>query len=918
MSRKIIQPSPASSDPSGSEADAGIEWLLVGKLAPPEQRVTVAAREFLLQRLDAGLKLPLSVIVSPPGFGKTTLLTQWWKRLSERDDVYACWLNLDEIDTEVSRFMAGLIMSVARAGVDVGALEVAARQQSIDAYVSPIVLALLEAIKRSGRLVVMLLDDYHRANTATVDEVVESLIEHGRGLVHVVVSSRTRPHLHVSALLARGMVTILDATDLALSLEQAAQVIGSEVSAEDLALLHQRTEGWAVALQLARLWLDRGRHHTDWLKRFSGRTSEMTEYLAEQIVDDLPEDLREFLLETAILERFDSALADRVRDRTDSAALLARLAHFEALLVPLDDSREWYRYHPLFAEFLKQRLIRSSISRRLALHRRAARALTELGDLPEAVQHAMSADDVALAVALTQEAGGWELIIRKGIGYLRSVMKIFDPLTIRAEPLLQITQAYLDIKLGRFDAARELLTLAATSMDGVSPQVRRDYVIVRSLWNVYIDRLAEERWFTEVQRNYDWLEEADNIGRGALSCTVAVSALCWGRAREAEVASRRAIREMRAAGSILGVNYAFLHYAQSQLLRGEVREAESVFREAQVMAEDNFGADSGLKALCNTFIGYCLYVKGDHTASRPLIESLIETTDGWVDVFATAYEVQARQEFAQSGLSAAVRILEQASRRAQDRQLVRLTQMIAAWRVEFLALAGRTEEATREATAAGIFAIAKSRGKPDFQWRVRFAATLAVGRLLAASGTTAQALQLIESTAVEFRDDGLLLHARRLDALSIVVLKQRGALEEALTRLQNLLEYVSRESALGILLEQGRGLEQLLLLAQRKNREMLLSGPQRDTIAQSLELMQSEQSGGQYGFSAREVAVLRELCNGCSNKAIGETLDLSENTVKFHLKRIFKKLGTDSRAGAVTIALQKRLVTPEDPSRRRP
>ncbi|MGH8148820.1 MAG: LuxR C-terminal-related transcriptional regulator, partial [Steroidobacteraceae bacterium] len=452
----------------------------------------------------------------------------------------------------------------------------------------------------------------------------------------------------------------------------------------------------------------------------------------------------------------------------------------------------------------------------------------------------------------------------------------------------------------------------ATRLEELTPRTRHDFTIVKSLWKVYIDDIADQGWLAEVERRYGSLDPEDHLGRGTLSCTLAVSALCWGHPVQAEAASRRAIHEMRNAGSILGVNYAFLHFAHSQLLRGQLREAETLFREALVMAEENFGADSGLKALCSAFVGFCLYLKGDQAASYPLIESLATTTDGWVDLFATAYEVQAREAFARSGLAEALDILSRASALAAQRQLTRLTRMVAAWRVELLALADRGAEARSEATASGVFIAAAERGPPDCQWRVRLAATMAVGRLQAAAGTTAQALQLLESAAAEFRASGLLLPSYRLDALTIVTLKRRGAQEEALSRLQQLLEYVAAEGAIGILLEHGRDLEHLMLLAQRRNRELMLSGAQRDLITKALGLMQQERPGEKYGFSTRELAVLRELCNGRSNKSIGEALDLSENTVKFHLKRIFKKLGADSRAGAVNAALQKRLVAPDD------
>jgi LuxR family maltose regulon positive regulatory protein len=194
---------------------------------------------------------------------------------------------------------------------------------------------------------------------------------------------------------------------------------------------------------------------------------------------------------------------------------------------------------------------------------------------------------------------------------------------------------------------------------------------------------------------------------------------------------------------------------------------------------------------------------------------------------------------------------------------------------------------------------------------------LAVGRLLAATGASAQALQLVDSARAEFRAGDLLLPSYRLEALGILILKQRGDLEEALSRLQHLLDFIAVEGAIGILLEQGRSLEHLLVLAQRRNRELILSGAQRDLIAKVLSLIQRDYPGEQHGFSARELEVLRELCNARSNKAIGETLDLSENTVKFHLKRIFKKLGAESRTGAITMAIQKRLVTQDDLSKRR-
>src|SRR5207253_1788007 len=188
---------------------------------------------------------------------------------------------------------------------------------------------------------------------------------------------------------------------------------------------------------------------------FSGRTTEMTDYLAEQIVADLPEPLRQFLLETCILERFNARLADAVRDRSDSEDLLEQLRHFDALLIPLDNAREWFRYHPLFADYLYQRLKRSSAQRPVILRRRAA------------------------------------------------------------------------------------LALAATTLDTAGPRTRRDFVIVQSLWQGYVDQVADKECIAAVEAHCRGLDPSDHLGRGTLTCEIAVTALGQGALERAEAESRR-------------------------------------------------------------------------------------------------------------------------------------------------------------------------------------------------------------------------------------------------------------------------------------------------------------------------------------------------------------------------------------------
>ena len=898
--------------PGGArDSDTEVSWLLLGKLAPPLQRVSAARRTALLARLDANAEVALSVIVSPPGFGKTTLLTQWWQSLQDRP-VVRCWLSLEEADSDPGRFLANVILAVAAGGVDVGALEISARQLLIDMNVRQLAATFLGEIRRTQRPILLVLDDYHRARSPAVDSIIELLIEHGHPSLRLVISSRQRPTFHVSALSARGLVAMFDANDLAMSVSEASEVFGPEVSEGDLALLHARTEGWPVAIQLARLWLERGQRRPGSLRDFSGRTLEMTEYLSEQIVQDLPVELREFLLETSILDRFDANLADAVRDRNDSAELLERLSHLDALLVRLEGTPGSFRYHAMFADFLSQRLHRGPAGRVAAQHRRAARWLATAGDLHESVKHAIKAGDTDLAVELLQNAGGWEVVLLRGIGYVRALLRLFSDVTIRANPVLQLTQAYLDMKMGQYDRARELLDLTEVFLDPANPKMARDFAVISSLRRGYTDDMADSSVARVYETQVESFESTDHLGRGTLLAYVVLSALASGDLRGAERTSRWAIREMRGAGSVLGANYFFLHLGQSQLLSGRLREAEALYREALTMAEENFGVDSALNALSATFLAEALYWRDDLDGAASLLSAsrdTIETTDGWFDAYATAYEIMTRHAFASGDFERTLGAIERASELARQRQLKRLSLMAAAWRVEHLALSGHVKDARREAKVAALDTFAERKGPLDYHWRVRLASTIALARVSMASGASAPAMKLLDGAIADFHSGGMHLPAHRLRALSIVVLKQRGGSDaEAATRMESLIQYIVDEGASHLVMEHGHALEGVLHVVQRRNRELVLSGAQRDVTAQLLAKLQRASLVGEHGFSAREHAVLAELCNGRSNKAIGQLLDLSENTVKFHLKRIFKKLNVDSRAAAIASALQRGLV----------
>src|SRR5690606_30182634 len=236
----------------------------------------------------------------------------------------------------------------------------------------------------------------------------------------VVINSRARPGLALPQLLATGQAVEIDAEALRFSMEETRIALDPLIAEDRLQLLFQRTEGWAMAIQLARLIADDGNGGARLLESFHGRGGHLATYLADQVLAELPGEIQEFLMQTAILERFNAPLADAVTGRNDSREMLHRLEPLHSFLVPLDEGLAWFRYHHLFADHLQDQLHRRHPEMVRALHGRASQWFESNGYLGDAVRHARVAADYERCACLIEAAGGWELVLFGGIGQLRN------------------------------------------------------------------------------------------------------------------------------------------------------------------------------------------------------------------------------------------------------------------------------------------------------------------------------------------------------------------------------------------------------------------------------------------------------------------------------------------------------------------
>jgi len=876
----------------------------VGKMGPPRQRIFAARRDALLAELDESLGALLTIAQSPAGFGKTTLLAQWYERLHAREGVTVAWLSLDEDDGEITRFLANLALALEAAGaiIDPSATHQAA-SFSEAVYRRE---ALAKAIDRTPGTIVIILDDYHRVRSAEVDQALDGLIRRHPTGFHLVISTRDRPALRVADLEAQGLVGTVDAAMLALTIEEAAEIFEGRLDPADVAAIHARTEGWAVALQLAKLWLERDRARGAEIGAFSGRTDAIARYLLEQVLGELDTELRDFLVETSILDSFDAETADAVRGRADSRAALARLVGFDALVVPLDAGRRWFRYHHLFADFLGERL-QDDGARAMALHRRAAGYFAARGDILQAVKHALRGDDLAMAVALVGTAGGWEMVLHQGIGFTRGLMALFDPAAIESEAALLRVQGYLQLKYGEVERARHCI-VRARSLAGADADDRDDAVL-EALLRTYADEVREPEWLPTLEARIGRLAAGDQLGRATLLAAVAVGALGAGDFALAERSSSEGIAAMEIAGSALGATYCRYHFAQSHFYRGDMERAEACFRQALVAAEENYGSDRALKAVGNSMLAHLLYWRGELDEARRRIESALgalEAHDSWLDVLAVACFTAVALGGLDPPPHTAAALLDRTVALAQARGLPSLAALADAWRVERLVARGDLEKAEQLARESGMEG--RLRGGADpFEWRVRTASGLALAQLHLRAGQGSKALRILRPLRDIGRAQGRAFDVARIDVLIAAAARLRGDTAAMLASLAPALAYAARNDVPRIVTGVAVEIDPMLNAALRSGGD-LLDEDLRAFARRLRQMLPTAPTATGEALSGRELAVLGQLCVGRSNKDIGRHLDLSENTVKFHLKRVYEKLGAHSRSAAVSAAIQRGLI----------
>lgn len=428
----------------------------------------MVSRPRLIERLSEGLHRKLTLISAPAGFGKTTLVSTWVAGLQISDRRVA-WLSLDTGDSNPTAFLTYFVAALRTiaANIGEGVLDLLQSPSSPQPPIESILTTLFNEIAALPHNFLLVLDDYHVIDSTAVDQALTFLVEHMPPQVRLVITTREDPQIPLARLRSRGLLTELRVTDLRFTASEAAeflQAMGLNLSTEDIAALEDRTEGWIAGLQLAAISMQGHEDVPAFIQAFAGDHRYIVDYLVEEVLQRQPESTRNFLLYTSILDRLNGQLCDAVTGQHEGSARLMALERGNFFVVPLDDTRHWYRYHHLFAEVLYARLISEQPDIVSALHQHASKWYEHHGSAADAIRHALAAGDFERAADLVERAVPAMLRSRQEaivLGWLRAL----PDQVVHMRPVLSADYAHALLANSELDAVEARLRDAERWID---------------------------------------------------------------------------------------------------------------------------------------------------------------------------------------------------------------------------------------------------------------------------------------------------------------------------------------------------------------------------------------------------------------------------------------------------------------------
>ena len=898
-------------------------------IPPPPPRVVVRRR--LIERLDEGQRRKLTLISAPAGFGKSTLVSEW----SATGHKKVAWLSLDEGDSDPARFLIYLITALQTVAPLIGQATLGVLQSPGSPRppaMEPVLTALLNETSGAPDKLIVVLDDYHVIDASAIDDALTFLLEHLPSQMHVVMTTREDPQLPLARLRARDQLTELRAADLRFTPDEAAtflnQVMGLDLSVEDIDALETRTEGWIAGLQLAALSMQGHGDVHGFVRAFAGDHRYIVDYLVEEVLQRQPESLRSFLLQTSILDRLCGPLCAAVTGQAEGgSARLEALERGNFFVVALDDKRHWYRYHHLFAEVLHSHLAAEQPEMIATLHRRASEWYEQHGSAPDAmsqaIRHALAAEDFERAADLAELAVPQMRRSREDATMLGWLKALPDAL-LRNRPSLSVWYAHTSLAGGELESVEARLRDAERWLD--SSVDRNGMVIVdedafrRLPSDIAVARAGLALVLGDVPATVKYARQAlqfvpedDLLGHGAAAALLGLASWAGGDLETAHRAFAEGMASLQRAGHITDVISGTMALADLRIAQGRLHEAMSTYERAlQLAMQQTEQGALVIRGTSDLYVGMGEIERErndlDAAHGHLLRGKELGEHSGFPPGRYRCSIAMSRIKEAQGDRDGALNLLGEAER-LYLRDFFPNVRPVAAMKARQWAAQGRLGEALGWAREQGLSVEDELSYLREFEHMTLARVLLALYKGERNERSISEAVGLLERLLKAAEEGGRTGSLIEILVLQALTLHAQGEVPAALAPLQRALTLAEPEGYVRTFVDEGTPMLALLEEAEKAGiapgyiHRLLAAFGEGDAETAGA----TGEAGGRTPdrqdlvepLSVRELEVLRLLRTELTGPEIAHELTVSLHTIRTHTNNIYNKVGVNNRRAAV-------------------
>jgi LuxR family maltose regulon positive regulatory protein len=823
---------------------------------PNSRRDNLVERPTIIEMLNEGQKTKLTLVTAPGGYGKTTALSQWVQQSSTP----VVWISLDPQDNDLIQFWSYVI-----AAVDI---KNPSFSEVISPYLSTLKLGTSESFIRAmvhefssySNEWILIFDDYHTIALSSIHVSVAQLLEWLPAQIHLYIASRADLPFPTARLQSSGQMVKITIQDLRFQLDEGIryflECMGFEMSEEDISMLVRRTEGWITGLHLAAISLKKSDNHLDFIHAFSGEHRNISDYLFQEVLSRQSEEMQSFLLETSILDRMNDSLCEAVTGQANSQELLEWLEHNNLFIVPLDQERRWYRYHHLFSEFLR-RYFRQKQSERLEqLHRNAAQWLERYGFLEESVEQYLSGE-LYLEVASLLEKHLLDLNVKGGV--LSRWFSVLPESCYEGKPSVQFLYLKALTESGEVELAD---TRLRTIEDKLSGPEWKPFVGTFLYLSAYVSLYRRD-----ILRTTEYLEKFDrHMPEGSYM-------------------------------QMIQANTCTTNYDTLLVFFDDLQVADEFFKKWINVWENR----DHYPFVGFFYVAYSLLLyewnrleEAEDYVERALRQKSLQP---YALILVNASIYAARISQAKRDSAKAFELLEQVKPKIDSPDKSIFIQRLDAEKAH-LSLAN----GSFDYVAAWLQSCGLNHNDAIPQNRIR--EYLHLASALIEFGYLDEAIELLERLYRIVNDEDRLRDKVKVSIVQSIAFHRKGEAKNALMKLEAALQLAEPGGFIRSFIEEGARMDELLTQYLHIRQHNLIGNSTHVSLSyvnMLLQVMKVHMIGSPISgaLTRQELKIVQMIGMGLSNKQIAEQTQVKAETVKSHLKNIYRKLGVNSRIQAL-------------------